>query len=146
MTRHTPVLLHEVITLLDPQPGDFIIDGTLDGGGHAAAILESVGPKGKVLGVDWDHEMIAQAKVRFAKEKKFFGAHGNYAELPQILRREKLGTADGLLLDLGFSSEQLERSGHLGFISGSVLAYGDEDGHTIVQYRLDCLFGYCLNY
>lgn len=108
---HQPVLLHEVITFLDPHPGDFIIDGTLDGGGHAAAILGKVGPKGKVLGVDWDNEMIARANVRFVEEKNFSCVQGSYAELPNILKREKLGQADGLFLDLGFSSEQLEHSG-----------------------------------
>jgi 16S rRNA (cytosine1402-N4)-methyltransferase len=108
---HTPVLLHEVIDFLNLREGSFVIDGTLDGGGHAAAILEKVGPKGKVLGIDQDEEMIARAKIRFEKEKNFSCVRGNYAELPEILKREKFGKADGLLLDLGFSSEQLEHSG-----------------------------------
>lgn len=111
---HTPVLLHEVITFLDPQPGDFIIDGTVDGGGHAAAIAERVGSDGMVLGLDWDERLLERTHARFAKQKNVTLLHGNYAALPEILATENnFGglLADGLLLDLGFSSEQLEASG-----------------------------------
>lgn len=108
---HKPVLLKEVIESLDPQPGDFMIDGTLDGGGHAAAIMEKIMPGGKFLGVDWDEAMITAHESRLANRKDFKFVHANYAELPEILKKEKLPLADGLLLDLGFSSEQLEHSG-----------------------------------
>jgi 16S rRNA (cytosine1402-N4)-methyltransferase len=115
---HTPVLLHEVITFLDPHPGDFIIDGTVDGGGHAAAIVQKIGPTGKLLGLDWDERLLEKCKVRFAGQRNVKLVHGNYAELPEILAAENNldkaqvdGRADGLLIDLGFSSEQLEASG-----------------------------------
>lgn len=106
---HRPVLLKEVIEFLKPKPGDFIIDGTVDGGGHAVEILKRVGASGKLLGVDWDRKMIEKLKQR--APKNLFLVHGNYAELSAILRKKKLGKADGLLLDLGFSSEQIENSG-----------------------------------
>lgn len=114
---HYPVLLKEVIEFLAPKPGSFIIDGTVDGGGHSAAILERISPKGVLLGIDWDRNMSNGVKERIAEISnsqfpvyKFIFVHGNYADLPEILRKRKLGKADGLLLDLGFSSEQLESS------------------------------------
>lgn len=102
---HKPVLLNEVILLLDPQPGEFFIDGTFGSGGHSRAILEKIGQTGTLLAVDWDPGI-----------KKFpipnFQIHiGNYVDLPEILKELKLPKADGLLLDLGFSSDQLEHSG-----------------------------------
>ncbi|HTY39670.1 MAG TPA: 16S rRNA (cytosine(1402)-N(4))-methyltransferase RsmH [Candidatus Paceibacterota bacterium] len=108
--KHIPVLLNDVITYLDPKPGAFIVDGTLDGGGHAEAILERLGPTGKFLGVDLDPEMVE----RFTEghgSANVKAVHSNYADLPAVLEREHLPLADGLLLDLGFSSEHLEQSG-----------------------------------
>jgi len=110
-STHKPVLLHEVLEYLNPKPGDFIIDGTVDGGGHAAAIAQAIGAEGKFLGVDWDEAMIKKTGDRFADRKNMKFVHGNYTELPEILKENKLSKADGLLLDLGFSSEQLEGSG-----------------------------------
>ena len=104
---HKPVLLNEVLAALDPHPGDFMVDGTLDGGGHAEAIIKKIMPGGTLLGVDWDEAMIAETGKRLHARC----VHGNYADLPEILARERLPKADGLLLDLGFSSEQLEASG-----------------------------------
>ena len=128
---HKPVLLNEVITFLDPKPGDFIIDGTVDGGGHAAALAELIGPSGVLLGLDWDERLLEKCKTRFADRKNIKLIHGTYAELPKILaviakdlfaaennlNRADGSLADGLLIDLGFSSEQLEASGR-GFSFG----------------------------
>ena len=128
---HTPVLLKEVLDLLDPKPGNFVIDGTVDGGGHARAILSRISPGGTLLGVDWDARMIANSKIQSSNSKVVL-VHGNYADLPDILREQKLPKADfvspkgdsippkadfvspkadGLLLDLGFSSEQIDAEG-----------------------------------
>lgn len=106
---HTPVLLYEVLHYLDPHPGDFMIDGTVDGGGHAAAIAEKIAPRGTFLGIDWDKKMI-EARRESARANERY-VYGNYADLPEILVKEKLGKADGLLLDLGFSSKQLAHAG-----------------------------------
>ncbi len=86
---HIPVLLNEVITLLNPQPGEFFIDGTAGAGGHSRAMKEKIGADGRLLAIDWDK------------------TGENYADLAEILAVKKIGQADGLLLDLGFSSEQL---------------------------------------
>ncbi|MDP2695720.1 MAG: 16S rRNA (cytosine(1402)-N(4))-methyltransferase RsmH [bacterium] len=86
---HEPVLLNEVINFLDPQSGEFFIDGTSGAGGHSAAIKERIGAIGMLLSIDWEK------------------SGDNYADLPEILQRKGLSKADGLLLDLGFSSDQL---------------------------------------
>ena len=107
--KHISVLLNEVMTALDPKPGQFFIDGTTDGGGHAAAVIERIGSTGIFLGLDWDRGMVERLKEKFKTAK---GAvvveHANYADAKDIVRRHKLPKADGLLLDLGFSSAQLE--------------------------------------
>ncbi|MDP2598818.1 MAG: 16S rRNA (cytosine(1402)-N(4))-methyltransferase RsmH [Candidatus Liptonbacteria bacterium] len=112
---HEPVLLKEVLTYLDPKPGEFMIDGTVDGGGHARVIIKKIIPGGMLLGVDWDKAMIVEREAERARHEQKQKVreryvHGNYAELPDILQEEKLGKADGLLLDLGFSSAQIEDS------------------------------------
>lgn len=86
---HTPVLLNEVITTLDPKPGEFFIDGTFGSGGHSKAIQEKIGTSGRLLAIDWDK------------------TGENFADLPEILKKRELPKADGLMIDLGFSSEQL---------------------------------------
>lgn len=108
---HVPVLLKEVLQYLDPKKGEFMIDGTVDGGGHAAAIMRAIMPGGRFLGVDWDKAMISRGEAERSHGDRERYVHGNYADLPEILARTGWGKADGLLLDLGFSSEQLARSG-----------------------------------
>ena len=108
---HEPVLLNETIRILDPKPGAFFIDGTLGGGGHSKAILEKVGANGMLLGTDWDNDAV----LRFEKENKAYGKkvlvrNANYRQIPDILKKEKLPHADGLFLDLGFSSDQIENA------------------------------------
>ena len=114
MVQHRSVLLKEVLEVLNPKEGEFFIDGTLDGGGHAQAILEKLDERGILLGIDLD---AAMTNVFIAKRQgqsagpKVVAINGNYADTPQIIKEQKLPKADGFLLDLGFSSEQLE-SGH----------------------------------
>lgn len=113
---HIPVLLNEVIKFLDPKPGEFFIDGTAGSGGHAAAIFSKIMPAGKLLAIDRDERnlgIILQNLENEAKKLKI-GTAGklillaeNYANLPKILEEKNFNQADGLLLDLGFSSEQL---------------------------------------
>ncbi len=112
---HTPVLLKQVEEILNPRPGEFFIDGTTDGGGHAAAIISKISPNGIFLGVDWDKSMIEKLKIKFKNKKPELKSlileNGNYAGLADILKKYNLPKADGLLIDLGFSSEQIEESG-----------------------------------
>jgi len=103
---HEPVLLAETLELLDVKPGGFYVDGTLGLGGHAAALLARSAPDGRLLGVDRDAETLAVAAERL----QAFGArarlvHADFRELPQLMGESR---ADGLLLDLGVSSLQLD--------------------------------------
>ncbi|MBZ1348671.1 MAG: 16S rRNA (cytosine(1402)-N(4))-methyltransferase RsmH [Candidatus Liptonbacteria bacterium] len=110
--NHKPVLLQEVINILNPKPGDFFIDGTIDGGGHAFEILKVISPNGIFLGLDLDEEMIRAAKLKWQNHSsKIILVKANYTALKEVLKKKKLSKADGLLLDLGVSSEQLEKSG-----------------------------------
>ncbi len=102
---HDPVLLQEVLQVLNPQKGEFIIDGTLDGGGHAREILKLIGEKGTLLGIDWDKDMIDS----FPKYKNVTLVNDNFRNLEEVMKKNRLKKADGLLLDLGFSSIQLEK-------------------------------------
>lgn len=117
---HVPVLLKEAIEILSPEKGEFFIDGTLGGGGHAEEILKRISPGGTLLGIDWDPEMLEGTEKRFEGldlgSKKIF-IKGNYADLPKILLGNHLPKADGMILDLGFSSWHIESSGR-GFSFG----------------------------
>lgn len=123
---HTPVLLKEILKVLDPQPGGFFIDGTLGSGGHAKAILEKIKSRGTLLSLDWDGKNLEHFREENKEIKgKFVLIHENYANLAEILEKHRLPKADGLLLDLGFSSEQIENSGR-GFSFRSPPAGGEQ--------------------
>lgn len=112
MTIHKPVLLNEVINVLNPQSGEFFIDGTFGGGGHSQAIIDRIGSTGNFLGIDWNKNAIELGKIQITKSKcQTLLIQDNFANLPEILEKNNLGKADGLLLDLGISSDELENSG-----------------------------------
>jgi len=102
---HTPVLTKEVIKFLNPQPNENFIDCTIGGGGHAKEILQRNGPKGKVLGIDWDPEMLKNIKA-----KRLTLVHDNFANLKDIVEREKFNRVSGILFDLGVSLDHFEKS------------------------------------
>jgi 16S rRNA (cytosine1402-N4)-methyltransferase len=110
-TRHVPVMLDEVLEYLQPEPGGHYIDGTLGGGGHTAAILERSAPNGKVLGIDTDAQALERVRARFpqmVEEGRLVLVHGNFAELARIANEAGFTSVQGVLLDLGFSSDQME--------------------------------------
>ncbi len=105
---HIPVMLNETLEFLQPEPGKIFIDGTLGLGGHAQAVLERI-PGGKLVGIDQDREALAQATKRLASfQEAFIPVKGNFAEIGEILPRLQLDVVDGLFLDLGVSSYQLD--------------------------------------
>ncbi len=108
---HVPVLLEEVLKALDLRPGSFVVDGTVDGGGHAEQILSRIGASGRLLGLDWDPALLETAKARLGGHPNVILAHANYTDLARVEEELGLPKADALLLDLGFSSEQLEGAG-----------------------------------
>jgi len=106
---HIPVLLHEVLAALRPESGDFMIDGTLGAGGHAKEIISRINPGGTLLAVDRDPRAVAAFTESYTAQSgvRVITEAGSYAMLPQLLTKHGLEKADGLLLDLGFSSEQI---------------------------------------
>lgn len=103
---HTSVLLAEALELLAVKPGGLFVDGTVGLGGHAAAVLHASSPDGRLLGLDRDGETLALARARLAE----FGSRarleqGDFREIPARLGEER---PDGILLDLGISSAQLD--------------------------------------
>lgn len=111
-TFHLPVLLEEVISYLAPEDGGIYVDGNLGLGGHAAGILETSQPGGQVVGFEWDAAALALARKRLAP----FGTRvrfvrRNFAALKETLMELGISQVDGILLDLGLSSLQLDDSG-----------------------------------
>jgi 16S rRNA (cytosine1402-N4)-methyltransferase len=110
-TQHVPVMLDEVLQFLQPRPGGHYIDGTVGGGGHTGAILERSGPDGKVLGIDADAQALARVRTRlaaFVDNGRLLLVHGNFADLARIVDENWQGSIQGILLDLGFSSDQMD--------------------------------------
>lgn len=111
---HQPVLLKEVIDYLNPKPGQKFIDATFDGGGHGIAILNLILPKGKLLGIELDSQLLEEFKIRKFKkefENNLVLANGSYVNLKKIAKENGFLEADGILFDLGFSSWHLNFSG-----------------------------------
>lgn len=111
--KHTPAMLDEVIGILNPEPGQKFIDCTLGGGGYSKAIMERAGENGKVLAVDLDESAIENAELNFKteiKNKKLILARENFKNLLNIAEKyfSKCDKFDGIVLDLGLSSAQLE--------------------------------------
>ena len=96
----------EVMEWLAPKSGGVFVDGTLGGGGHAAMLAERVGSTGTVIGIDRDPAVIAAAEFNLSGMPMRI-AQGNYCDLPEFLEAVDIKTVDGILLDLGLSSDQL---------------------------------------
>ncbi|MGA2230057.1 MAG: 16S rRNA (cytosine(1402)-N(4))-methyltransferase RsmH [Tepidisphaeraceae bacterium] len=110
--RHVPVMLSAVLDILSPAPGQVIVDCTLGLGGHAAAILERMGPTGRLIGIDFDPANIAIAKEKLANVgRQFELVHNNFAALPTILAEAGVEKADAVLADLGVASPQIDDPG-----------------------------------
>jgi 16S rRNA (cytosine1402-N4)-methyltransferase len=106
---HTPVMVGEVITSLRLRPGTITVDGTVGGGGHAEAILENTAPDGILIGIDADSDALSAAEKRLARfGERIILVKGNFADMERILSEKKIGMVDGILLDLGVSSHQLD--------------------------------------
>lgn len=106
---HEPVLLTEVLAGLNPRAGGTYVDGTIGGGGHARAVLERAGVDATLIGIDHDPEALAAARKRLADLPGHVElVHGNYADLDRILAERNIVAVDGILLDLGVSSHQID--------------------------------------
>ncbi len=106
---HKSVLLKEVLEWLEPAPGKIIVDGTLGGGGHAEAVLERILPSGLLIGFDKDPEALARAKqvlARFGDRAMIL--HEDFRNVAKRLKTLQKEKTQGMLLDLGVSSMQLD--------------------------------------
>jgi 16S rRNA (cytosine1402-N4)-methyltransferase len=106
---HLPVLLNETVSALDPQGGDDVLDGTLGAGGHAAAILERTAPDGRYLGLDLDATALETARRNLDRfGSRVMLVRGSYREAASIAASRGWGSFQAALLDLGFSSMEID--------------------------------------
>ena len=110
--HHEPVMVREVLQLLDPKPGAVVVDATLGYGGHAGAIAHRIGPGGLLVGLDLDPEAIeaSQAKAREWPCRTEFVQTG-YDDLGLVLDRLGIGGINGIVVDLGVASPQIDCPG-----------------------------------
>ncbi len=106
---HEPVLLESVLDLMAIRPGGTYLDGTVGGAGHARAILDRAGPEGRLIGLDRDPEALGRA----GEALRPYGGRvelvrANFADLAGVAASRGIGAVDGVLLDLGVSSDQLD--------------------------------------
>ncbi len=107
--RHKSVLVAEVLRFLDLKRGMVAVDGTLGSGGHSLELLKQIGPEGRLIGLDQDPAAIERARERlkeYGKQVSFH--HENFENLDQVLDQLHLSEVNAVLLDIGFSSDQLE--------------------------------------
>ena len=113
-SEHIPVLKEAVLSGLNARPGAVVIDGTLGGGGHAEAILRASTPGGRLLGLDCDAEAIEQARARLDQNElgtcSYYAVHASYAEMGVVAPHFGFEAVDGILLDLGYSSLQIDNA------------------------------------
>ena len=107
--KHISVLLDETIDGLDIKPDGIYVDGTLGGGGHSYEILRRLSPKGRLIGIDQDGEALKAAGERLKEfEKQITLVRSNYCEIDKVLKELNVEKVDGILLDIGVSSYQLD--------------------------------------
>jgi 16S rRNA (cytosine1402-N4)-methyltransferase len=109
MSEHVPVMVKEVLEWLDPRPPGVYVDATVGAGGHAEAILERIARGGRLIGIDRDAGALAMAAQRLER----FGTavalrHANYTAIREVVAEAGVETVDGIVMDLGASSMQLE--------------------------------------
>lgn len=111
--HHNPVLVAETLGWLSVGPGRVYVDGTVGEGGHSEAILDASGPSGVVLGIDRDPRSVDAARRRLTGYgDRARVVHGNYADMSDLALQAGIERVDGVLLDLGFSSRQVDAAGY----------------------------------
>ncbi|MCX6718601.1 MAG: 16S rRNA (cytosine(1402)-N(4))-methyltransferase RsmH [Candidatus Staskawiczbacteria bacterium] len=137
---HSAVLKKEVLEYLDPKTNENFVDCTIGEGGHAEDILNKNGPEGKVLGIDLDPLQIAASQWLHVQFKdRIILVNDSYTNLQNIIERKEFGQVNGILLDLGMSSAQLEGT-HKGFsfqVDQSLdMRYNDEGGYHLTAEKI----------
>ena len=106
--EHVSVMLCETVDLLGVREGGVYVDGTLGGGGHSAEILRRIRPNGHLYGIDRDEDALAAATQRLGGDTCFTALHGNFHDVRALLATQGVEKIDGMILDLGVSSYQLD--------------------------------------
>ena len=106
--EHKPVLLQECIEGLQIKPDGIYVDGTMGGAGHSIEIVKRLSSEGKLIGIDRDEEALKASKERLSEYKNVTYIHDNHDNIKEILRKIGMNQVDGILLDLGVSSYQLD--------------------------------------
>jgi 16S rRNA (cytosine1402-N4)-methyltransferase len=107
--RHVPVLLDDVLRVIDPQPGQTVVDCTLGLGGHSCALLKRVSPGGYLIGIDFDPANLERARTALrAVGGRFQLFHNNFAALPTVLQLTGVERVDAVLADVGVASTQID--------------------------------------
>lgn len=119
---HKSVLLNESIEGLNIKPDGIYVDGTLGGAGHSSHILEKLSPNGRLIGIDRDEDALKAAKEKLEKYENVTYYHGNHDDIKEILNNLNIEKVDGILLDLGVSSYQLdERNRGFSYLGENIL-------------------------
>lgn len=108
--KHIPVLLEECINGLNINPDGIYVDGTLGGAGHSSEIISKLSSKGLLIGIDRDTKALETAKNKLKQYNNVKFVHGNHDEIKNILLELGIDKVDGILLDLGVSSYQLDEA------------------------------------
>ena len=108
MAYHVPVMVEQVVAGLVADPDGAYVDATAGGGGHSGALLQALGPKGRLLAVDRDGEAVAAVRARLAADARAVVRRGCFAELSGLLAQTGIGPLSGVLFDLGVSSHQID--------------------------------------
>ena len=120
--KHKPVMLNEVIENLNIKEDGIYVDGTLGGAGHSIEIAEKLANRGILIGIDRDKDALEAAKQKLNKFNNIKYIHGNHDDIKKILDKLKIQKVDGILLDLGVSSYQLdERSRGFSYLGNDIL-------------------------
>lgn len=106
--KHKPVLLNECIEGLNIKPDGIYVDGTIGGAGHSLEIIKRLSEKGLLIGIDRDEEALKAAKNKLKEFKNVKYIHGNHDDINRLLKEQGIEKVDGILLDLGVSSYQLD--------------------------------------
>ena len=106
MEYHIPIMVEEVVAGLVANPDGAYVDATAGGGGHSAALLQALGPKGRLLALDRDGDAVAAARARLAADARAKVLCARFSDLPQVLAG--IGPLSGVLFDLGVSSHQID--------------------------------------
>ena len=119
---HKSVLLNESIEGLNIKPDGIYVDGTLGGAGHSSHILEKLSPNGRLIGIDRDEDALKAAKEKLVNYENVTYYHGNHDDIKEILNNLNIEKVDGILLDLGVSSYQLdERNRGFSYLGENIL-------------------------